>query len=96
MGGRAAEGFADAIDDGVISLDAALHWHLASNHFPPVPLAFIPTCRAAIEACNEGNDQDEIDLPEGIEWKDHRTAVLAITLVEEFHLYSFIDYEEEW
>lgn len=45
------------------SLEVALGWHLGSNHYPPLPSFFIPTCVAAIEA---GNDEDwdrEIPLP---------------------------------
>lgn len=65
MGRLSAIGFAEEVASGGISLDTALSWHLSSNHYPPVPTFFIPTCKAAIEA---GQDEDwdrEIALPKG-------------------------------
>jgi hypothetical protein len=65
MGSLNAQGFADAVNDGLASIDTALSWHLTSNHYPPLPTFFISTCKAAIEA---GNDEDwdrEIKLPRG-------------------------------
>lgn len=29
-------------------LNTGLYLHLQSNHYPPVPVAFIPTCKEAI------------------------------------------------
>lgn len=65
MGRLGADAFAELVEDGTAQLDQALSWHLTSNHYPPVPTFFIPTCKAAIEA---GQDEDwdrEIPLPRG-------------------------------
>ncbi len=35
--------------------DTALHWHMASNLYPPPPTEFIPVARQAIQAVNEGD-----------------------------------------
>lgn len=91
MGHSTAQGFADAVNDGYLSLNSALHHHLTANHFPPVPVAFVPVCNAAIDAANEDESDRLITLPEGIEWKDGREAVEAWRLVESFHLDSFVD-----
>lgn len=46
-------------------LETALHWHLRSNHFPPVPAAFVATCSAAILAAQDEDWDAEIALPQG-------------------------------
>lgn len=75
-------------------LDTALRWHLHSNHYPPLPLAFLPTCKAAIEAMEEEEAERLIDLPDGISWRDGRTAVEAWRIVESLHLGAFIGARE--
>jgi hypothetical protein len=73
MGSLGAQAFAEQVEDGNVSLRAALSWHLRSNHFPPHPLFFIPLAEAAIEA---GQDEDwdlELELPKGC--VTHKTVV---------------------
>jgi hypothetical protein len=65
MGRLGADAFADQVNEGNASLRTALSWHLTSNHFPPLPTYFIPTCIAAIEAGQEENWDLEIPLPRG-------------------------------
>ena len=55
MGATGAFGMAEAVTDGSVSLSAALHWHLRSNHYPPHPLSMIPVAVAAVEAMNAGD-----------------------------------------
>lgn len=64
MGTLGAMGMADAVHDG-LSLDTALGWHLQSNHYPPVPTAFIASCKDAIEAAQDEDYDREIALPKG-------------------------------
>lgn len=71
MGTTGAMGMADAVNDGLASLDTALSWHLQSNHYPPVPSAFIASCKAAIEAGQDEDYDREIALPKGC--NTHRT-----------------------
>lgn len=90
MGSLSALAFSEQVEDGNISLRAALSWHLGSNHYPPVPSAFVPVCEQAILAAAQEDEDRLIDLPEGIVWKDGRDAVEAWRLVESFHLDSFL------
>jgi len=81
---------ADAVGDGQVSLSAAIHWHLRSNHFPPVPLPMVPVAVAAVEALSEDDDR-LIDLPTGVEFRDGRTSVEASVIAESFRLWTFIE-----
>lgn len=65
MGSLGAQAFAEQVEEGNASLQTAIHWHLTSNHYPPLPTFFVPVAIAAIEA---GQDEDwdaELDLPLG-------------------------------
>lgn len=75
-------------------LDAALSWHLSSNHYPPVPFMF-DAAKAAIEAGDEGEDWDkEIQLPAGTRWRGKTTAP-AWAIIEGLHLDVFLQSYEE-
>ena len=98
MGNLNAAAMAEAVGEGQVDLRPALHWHLTSNHFPPVPASMIDPCVAAIEAAVEAyTDGDEvedlnrsIDLPEGITYKDQPTAPASV-LIENYHLWPFVE-----
>lgn len=65
MGHSTAAGYAELVDDGGLSLTTAMHIHLTSNHYPPVPTFMVPVAVAAVEA---GQDEDwdrELELPVG-------------------------------
>lgn len=79
-----------------VDIDTKLSWHLSSNHYPPVPTAMVPTCVKAIEACNEGDSERRIELPEGIAYKDGTNTAPAGTIVDALHLDSFLDPETEY
>ncbi len=86
MGRLNAEGMAD-MD---MPLQAVLHWHLRSNHYPPVPVTMIDPCIAAIDAANEGDYDAPIDLPEGVSYKGQTTAP-AWAIIDQHHLDTWID-----
>jgi len=88
MGSLGATGMAGAVTEGQVSLEAALDWHLRSNHFPPVSLDFIPTCVRAIELANDEDFDVEIEMPNGI-------TKTAGEICDGLHLWAFIDDEEE-
>lgn len=94
MGSLQASAFAEQVSEGAIDIDFALSWHLSSNHYPPVPSVFLPTCKAAIVAVEGFEPYQLVELPDGIEWKDGRAEVEAWRIVESFHLDAFIDYDE--
>ena len=68
------------------NIDVLLEIHLTGNHFPPVSLSFIPTCKKAIDYCNKGKYDKEIKMPNG-------KTKTASFIVEGLHLDSFIDEE---
>lgn len=99
MGATGAFGMAEAVTDGQVSLRAAIHWHLRSNHFPPVPLPMVPVAVAAVEAVNEDEPERLISLPAGVAHRDGRTAVEAYTIVDSLRLEAFamnVDYDDEF
>ena len=65
MGHASALGFAGQVEEGNVSLRAALSWHLTANHYPPVPQAFVATCLAAIEAADDLDWTASVALPQG-------------------------------
>ena len=71
-------------------LDQGLAHHLTGNHYPPVPLAMVDPCKAAIDAFIDGDWDREIELPSPITYKG-RTTAPARAIVEQHHLHPFID-----
>ena len=90
MGRMSLEGMLE----GEVSYDAALTWHLTSNHYPPVPLSMLTACKQAIEACIEEESDRSIELPSGTSWRGNSSAP-AWAIVEGHHLESFIAGDEE-
>jgi hypothetical protein len=68
----------------------ALEWHLAHNHYPPVPAVMLPVCREAIRCAADGYWDVLVDLPEGVSYRgeDH-APVWAV--VEQHHLAPFVE-----
>lgn len=93
MGSTYAAGLADEIG-GLIDLPTALHIHLRSNHYPPVPEAMIDPCVAAIDAANDDDWDREIDLTGIAQWRGNDYAP-AWAIIEGHHLDAFIAYEED-
>lgn len=65
MGSQSARDFAGQVADGNIELAGAVSWHLTSNHFPPLPTFFVPVAIAAIHAAQDGEWDEELNLPLG-------------------------------
>jgi hypothetical protein len=93
MGSTYAAGLADEVG-GLIDLETALHIHLRSNHYPPVPTAMIEPCVAAIDAANNDDWDRHIDLTGIAQWRGEDYAP-AWAIIEGHHLESFIDSEED-
>lgn len=90
MGTLGAMGMAEAVNDGLASIDQALGWHLQSNHFPPVSVSFVPVCKAAIEHAALDDWDVEVELPEGCTYKGQSTAPV-IAIVVQHHLEAFVE-----
>lgn len=96
MGNLHAREFADMAQEGEISMEQAIAWHLRSNHYPPVPLSMVQPCIDAIRAIADENDVDaEITLPKGVSYLGNTTAP-AWAIVEQHHLDSWIEDREEF
>lgn len=78
----------------MLSPHVAMHYHLTSNHYPPLPSALIEPCFAAIEAAQEGDYQRLIDLPEGLLLRGSHQAT-AEELVDTCHLDGFIETDDD-
>lgn len=58
MGRMNAEGMVR--ECGHMPRELALGWHLQSNHFPPVPLAWVASCEDVIDRLSAGQDPEEV------------------------------------
>jgi hypothetical protein len=90
MGNLNAAAMAEAVGEGQVGLRPALHWHLTSNHYPPVPASMVDVCVEAIEAVCDGEDDFEVELPEQITYRGRSTAP-ASAIVENYHLQFFVE-----
>lgn len=86
MGSQSAQ---DMAEFGGVN-ETTMSWHLQSNHYPPVPSVMIAPCLSAVDALNEEDEERLIDAPEGVEFRDGRTAVPAWQWAESFHLWDFV------
>lgn len=89
MGNMSALGMAGAVEEGQISLDMALGWHLRANHFPPVSLDFLPVAKRAIELVDAGTWHTVIEMPNGI-------TKTAGDIVDGLHLHAFLAQDDEF
>ena len=75
-----------------LDLEVALGYHLQGNHYPPVPLTMVQPCIDAIDAIHAGDGNTEIELPEGVLYKNKTTAP-AHAIAEQHHLDAWLP---EW
>lgn len=94
MGSLHAAEFASTVTDGTVALDAALHWHLTSNHYPPVPASMIPACKAAIDLANRGDHDGRVELPDGVTCRGESTAT-AEDIIRQHHLWDFLASDDD-
>ena len=66
------------------SLKTAVLCHLQSNCFPPVPVAMVPACVAAIERVVAGDPDARVKLPSS-------DGVPASLVVNRLHLHAFVE-----
>jgi hypothetical protein len=90
-----------------VSLEQQIAWHLAGNHYPPIPKAMVPVCIEAIDAYWEMDYDRLIQLPTDgldrngdpfqIRWRDGSDKAPASAIIEHAHLDAWLvdDYEEE-
>lgn len=71
--------------------DIGLEWHLRSNHYPPVHIAFVPVAKQAIEAAVEANLTEEWELLDEVVTMPNGLEKSLGEIVEGLHLWAFID-----
>ena len=91
MGTTGALGMKESVDNRWIKMEDALIWQLTSNHYPPLPLSLLATCKKAIQYANEGRWNVRVRLPKGILAKDGYKTMPVWKVVESCHLDHFID-----
>jgi hypothetical protein len=89
MGNNTAIDLATNFD---LSLEQAIGYHLQGNHYPPVPLSMVQPCIEAIDAIHAGDGDTEIEMPEGVLYKNKNTAP-AWAIAEQHHLSAWLP---EW
>ena len=90
MGYMQAMEMAGAVANGETNLNVALHYHLRANHYPPLPVSLIPTCKEVIEKANDNDYYAEVELPEGILFRGRTTAPVH-ECIRAWHLEAFIE-----
>ena len=101
MGNLQSMALAGGVTEGWLDRDHALAMHLQSNHYPPLPLAYVPLCGEAIEEAAHAVAYDDDDrwgtllaVPEDV---DPVPAAMVdghidvATAVRIFHLDVFVD-----
>ena len=78
---------------GAASEDVALEWHITSNIYPAPPRSMIAVAKAAIEAVRNGENEQGIALPDGVNHRIYGNEVPAWVIVDNFRLEGFIDEE---
>lgn len=72
-----------------VSKETAMEWHLAYNHYPPVPQVMAGPCWEAIGLLQDDKPNAMVALPEGIAYRG-QTEIAVWELVEALHLDEFV------
>jgi hypothetical protein len=94
MGSMRAIDFNEQVKAGNIRLEIALMDHLEANHYPPLPVALVPTAMHAIDLANIGDWDEVIDMPPRIQFRDRDTASVS-EIVKSMHLDAFLEVDED-
>jgi len=94
MGTTGATAMAEEVAVNNIKMEQALVWHLQCNHYPPVPVSMVAPCIRAIEKANRGEWNAQVRMPKGITYRGKSLAPVS-TVIEQHHLESFLDCDEE-
>jgi hypothetical protein len=82
------------------TLKQQISWHLAGNHYPPIPQVMVPVCIEAIDAYWEEDYDRLIQLPiDGLDrngepfqvrWRDGSDKAPAHAIIEHAHLDAWL------
>lgn len=93
MGNMQALSMAGAVQDGDLTLEAALSWHFSANHFPPLPQELVPVAVDIIYSYDpfDADAQDRlVTLPEGITWRGDNCAPVW-ACIDAWHLDAYLE-----
>jgi len=75
--------------------DQTLSWHLKGNHYPPLPDAILPLAKRAIKKANMGEWDANISLRgTEISWRGKKSVPVS-ECIEAWHLYCFLNQNDE-
>ena len=89
MGAMQAQGYAEAVAEGAVSLTSAINAHRISNLFPVPPAHMTAVMIEAVEAARAEEYEKDIQLPDGVLYKG-QTWVYPHEVIEEFRLGAFL------
>lgn len=94
MGSMGALGMANAVNDGLINLYAAIDWHVKYNHYPPPRNAdqVVDLCVDVVRMASEG-DYGTI-IPADYVDGGNPDAVDIRRIMDALHLWDFVDADE--
>lgn len=73
----------------VQSLEQQIMLHFQTNCYPPVPLIMIPVAIKAIELANSEEFDTEIELPDGVLWRNQSTCT-AGQAIDSLYLHAWL------
>ncbi len=86
--------FSLELSEAGVDLHTQIRTQLTHNHYPPVPTSMVEPCIEAIGKCNDDEQFELVDLPEGVTWRG-RTQCPAYAIVEAHHLKPWLNQEED-
>jgi hypothetical protein len=82
--------YALGLAESGLDTDAAIGIHLAQNCYPPM-IGFKDAAIASVVACNQGDPERLVAMPEGVSHKAYGDQAPAFVLVEALRLEAFLD-----
>jgi len=77
-----------------LTLEQQIAIHFSSNCYPPIPQFMVSVAIEAINACNDEQYDLEIELPQGVTFRNS-TTVTAINAVDNLRLEAWLTESEE-
>jgi hypothetical protein len=77
-----------------LTLEQQIAIHFSSNCYPPIPQFMVSVAVEAINACNDEQYDLEIELPQGVTFRNS-TTVTAINAVDNLRLEAWLTESEE-
>jgi len=83
-------GYARGLVDAGLDTDAAIGLHLVQNCYPPM-IGFKDAAIASVVACNQGDPERLVAMPEGVSHRVYGKTIPAHVLVDTLKLEAFLE-----